>query len=171
MTLEHGLIRIWCLSLFAVLLLFLRASARTFKRTVMVIQKDGGKSSFLKYFCCYIFGFLFGLCLVLRICAFAGVISFPVKIFPTSASEILLVFGAQLKFSLSHLYFANHTSPMITHSASELIALTSATQSQLPCNVVFYYLLFNFPHICPIRLYSWCSHRWWFSLCSAPHFA
>lgn len=155
MTSEHGLVRIWCLPLFAVLLLFLRASAREFKRTIVAAQKDGGKSSSFFYFCCCIYGFLLGLWYLGFVPLLESPSSF--KIFPTSASEILLVFGAQLKFSLSQSYFANHTNPMITHSASELIALTSTTQNQLPCNAVFYYLLFNFPHTCPIRLYSWCS--------------
>ena len=38
MTLEHGLIRTWRLPLFSALLILLRASARTFMRTIMAVQ-------------------------------------------------------------------------------------------------------------------------------------
>ena len=43
MTLEHGLIRTWRLPLFSALLILLRASARTFMRTILAARKDGGK--------------------------------------------------------------------------------------------------------------------------------
>lgn len=38
MTLEHGLIRTWRLPLFSALLILLRASARTFMRTILAVQ-------------------------------------------------------------------------------------------------------------------------------------
>ena len=44
MTLEHGLISNWHLPLFSALWVLLRASARTFMRTIMAARKDGRKS-------------------------------------------------------------------------------------------------------------------------------
>ena len=43
MTLEHGQISTWHLPLFSALLILLRASAKTFMRTILAARKDGGK--------------------------------------------------------------------------------------------------------------------------------
>lgn len=51
MTLEHGLMRTWRLPLFSALLMLLRASARTFMRTIAAARKDGGKN--IIYFLTY----------------------------------------------------------------------------------------------------------------------
>ena len=42
MTLEHSLMGTWRLPLFSALLIFFRASARTFTHTIMEARKDGG---------------------------------------------------------------------------------------------------------------------------------
>ena len=43
MTLEHSRISTWRLPLFSALLILLRASAKTFMRTILAARKDGGK--------------------------------------------------------------------------------------------------------------------------------
>lgn len=52
------------------------------------------------YFCCHASDLLLGLHLVLKIGAFARATLFSIRPFPTSPSEILFIFGAQLKSSL-----------------------------------------------------------------------
>lgn len=50
MTLEHGLMRTWRLPLFSALLMLLRASARTFIRTMVAAREDGRKSADSEFF-------------------------------------------------------------------------------------------------------------------------
>lgn len=68
MTLEQDLMRIWRLPFFSALLMLLRASARTFIRTMVAVREDGRKSSFSFDDCNSGFFFLFlfdHLCLLL----------------------------------------------------------------------------------------------------------